>query len=187
MERNTVKKYYGKLPPHERQRMDELLLKMQRLNSEQLKKRVILKDEIVPLPESEYIELWGYLRHCCTLVASWPNKARAIRTIASYRGMDVDETRDEAIDSMTIHCYTYVWRHYDSKKASCAAETSCYKGDGLTEEELDCGYVLSTAKFGFQTWLAEQNRYNSGIKFEIEEAYLKEPHKGRKVNNVNIM
>lgn len=181
MERNTVKKYYGKLPPHERQRMDELLLKMQRLNSEQLKKRVILKEEIVPLPEAEYIELWGYLRHCCMLVASWPNKARAIRTIASYRGMDVDETRDEAIDSMTIHCYTYVWRHYDSKKASYDKEIS------PTGEMLECGYVLSTAKFGFQTWLTEQNRYNSGIKFEIEEAYLKEPHKGRKVNNVNIM
>lgn len=180
MERNEVKKYYGKLPPKDRRRMDELLLKMQRLNSEQLKKRIVLKNEIVPLPDDEYVELWGYLRHCCTLVASWPNNARAIRTIASYRGMDDEETRDEAIDSMTIHCYTYAWRHYDSKKAS-------YAHCGPMEEELECGYVLSTAKFGFKTWLSEQNRYNSGIKFEVEEAYLKEPHKGRKVNNVNIM
>ena len=161
-----LSRFYGKLPEGCMKGMDRLLLVMKALNKENLKRRVIRRHEIVMLPEKEYMELWGYIRHCCTLVASWPNMTNAISTIAVKRGMDFNEVKEEAVDSMTIHCMTYAWRHYEHSE--------------------DCGYVLSTANFGWQSWIEEQNAYHDGIDEMIDEAEQRNPSTGHKVYTQNV-
>lgn len=161
-----LSRFYGKLTKECLEGMDRLLLAMKAINKENLKRRVIRRSEIVMLPEGEYLQLWGWLRHCCVLVASWPNISEAISTIAKKREMAFDEVKDEAVDSMTIHCITYAWRKYEHSE--------------------DCGYVLSTAMFGWQSWIEEQNSYHDGIAEMIGEEEQRRPSCGHKVSNLNM-
>lgn len=158
--------FYGKLSKECLDDMDRLLLAMKAINAENLKHRVIRRNKIVMLPEKEYTTLWGYLRHCCVLMAGWPNISEAISTISKKRCMPFEEVKDEAVDSMTIHCMTYAWRKY--------------------EHSDDCGYVLSTARFGWQSWIEEQNLYHDGIDEMIAAAEDSMPNCGHKVHNVNM-
>lgn len=158
--------YYGKLSPECLAELDSLLLKLKEANKCHEGKKIIHRDEIVPLPDEEYLKLWEYLRHCCLLVASWPNKRKAISIIAEKRGVQVDEVRDECVDSMTIHCYVYAWRKY--------------------QHSTECNYVFATAKFGYQTWIEEQQKFYNGVDVAVEEARL-QFNGGKRVFNVNIM
>lgn len=163
-----VEKFYAKLSPECQADMEALIFELKDLNNEVHKgKRCIAKAEIVPLPDDKYTRLWGYLRHCCHLVACWPNKRRAIETIASKRHMDIDEVRDEAVDSMAIHCYTYVWRHYEHSDEPTA-------------------YILATAKYGWLDWITEQNNFHSGIDDAREEQEFEMHRCGRRTVNFNF-
>ena len=139
---------------------------MKALNNDNLKRRVIHRKDIVMLPDKEYLRLYGYLRHCCTLVASWPNMTRSIDTISRKRCMPFDEVKDEAVDSMTIHCITYVWRKYRHSD--------------------DFGYVLSTARFGWMSWIEEQNMYHDGIDEMVDMMEDTRLDCGHKVSSLNI-
>lgn len=162
----NIESFYGKLSQECLDSMDRLLLKLQELNKDKLGRHKIPRDEIAPLPDKEYLELWGYLRHCCHLASSWPNKMSAIKVIANKRGMSFKEVQDEAVDSMTIHCYVYAWRHYQHSEDSSA-------------------YVLSTAKFGWLSWIEEQNNYHLGIEDAVEKARLEARRCGHKVCNID--
>lgn len=161
--------FYGKLPPEALADLDRLLLKLRETNSALAGRRVIRREEIVPLPDDEYVRLWDYLRHCCHLAASWPNKMAAIRAIAGKRNMSFREVQEEAVDSMTIHCYTYAWRHYR------------HPDDGDSS-----AYVLSTAKFGWLSWIEEQNNFHCGIDSALRD-FMEEADKcGHKVTTRNF-
>ena len=164
-----IEQFYGKLTPNCLARLDELLLKLQRLNKVHLGSKKVDPKKIVALPEEEYLELWGYLRHCCVLAVNWPNKRRAIRMVASKREMSFEEVMGEAVDSLTIHCYTYAWRHYEHSEDSSA-------------------YVLSTAKFGWLTWIEEQNNAScAGVDNIRDEHRAEETRCGRQLHNVNVV
>lgn len=162
-----IEKFYGKLTPECLARLDSLLLEMQGLNKVHVGSKKVNPKAIVPLCDKDYLELWGYLKHCCTLAVNWPNKRRAIRMIASKRSMAFEEVMEEAIDSLTIHCYTYAWRHYIHSDDPSA-------------------YVLSTAKFGWLTWIEEQNNFHVGIDEAMEAARAEETRCGRQLHNVNV-
>lgn len=158
-------KYYGKLSPECLVDLDALLIKLRQLNQCHAGKRIIPRNEIVPLPEDEYLRLWGYLRHCCLLTTSWKNIKDAISCIADKSGRTFEEVQEECIDSMTIHVYTYAWRHYEHSE--------------------ECGYVFTTAEFGYRAWIEEQNKFHKGVDAALEQ------HKdgnncGRKVFTQNI-
>lgn len=157
--------YYGKLSSADLAQLDGLLLKLKSLNAKHKGHRRIRRDEIVPLPEDEYIKLWGYLKHCCTLAASWPNVRKAISVVADKSGRTIEDVREDCIESMTVHVYIYAWRHY--------------------EHSDECEYVFSTAVFGYKAWIESQNNYTAGIDQAIEMA-KEENNCGRKVCNVNI-
>ena len=162
-----VESYYGKLPPESLKELDSLLLELKEANSANKGKRVISRSEIVSLPEDKYLKLWGYLNHCCKLVSNWDNVNKAIRVIASKTMRPFSEVQEECIMSMTIHVYTYAWRHYEHSEDSSA-------------------YVLSTAKFGFCSWIKEQNSYFNGIAIARSEAEDMRLDRGRKVCTLNI-
>lgn len=162
-----IEQFYGRLTPNNLSRLDTLLLELQRLNKVNLASKKIDPKNIVSLPDSDYLELWGYIRHCCVLATNWPNKRRAVRMVASKRGMSFEDVMDEAVDSLTIHCYTYAWRHY-------------------THSERPDAYIFSTAKFGWLTWIEEQNNFHAGIEDAIERQHAEETRCGRQVHNVNV-
>lgn len=166
MSRRSKSKLYGKLSPESLKELDALLLKLKELNSHLSGQKRIRREEIVPLPEKEYLKLWEYLRHCCKLMTCWTNVMRAIKVIASKRGMSFEEVQEECVDSLAIHCYIYAWRHY--------------------EHSDDCEYVLSTAKFGWKAWITEQNNYHAGVDKALEDFMEETPTHGRKVCNVNF-
>lgn len=155
-------KYYGKLSPEMLADMDAMLQRLRRMNRGLLKNATIKRGDIRPLPDADYVRLWGYLRHCCTLVASWPNVRKAIAAIADASGRDFDSLRDECIDSMTVHVYTYAWRKYRHSD--------------------ECGLVFSTAEFGFKAWITSQNMYHGGISLSGELFMADNPSCGSKVN-----
>lgn len=157
-------KFYGKLEPEVLQELDSLLIKLKSLNEIHKGKRVIKKTEIVPLPDKEYLRLWELVRHCCRMISFWGNVTKAIGIISSKRGQEVQEVREECIDYMTIHVLTYAWRHYEHSE--------------------ECGYVFSTAEYGWRAWIEEQNNYHSG--FEIELQKQAEENCGRKVCTLNF-
>lgn len=158
-------KYYGKLSPECLADLDALLLKLRKLNEQHSGKRVILRNEIVPLPDDEYLRLWGYLKHCCLLVTNWKNIKDAISCVATRSGRDFEDVQEECIESMTIHVYTYVWRHYEHSE--------------------ECGYVFTTAQFGYKAWIDEQNRFHKGVDIALED-YVEENNLGRRVFTQNI-
>lgn len=137
-----IAKYYGKLPSVMLADLDALLLKLRRKNRKLLRNATIKRSEISPLPDDEFIRLWGYMRHCCSMVASWPNVSKSIAVIADKSGRDVDGVREECIDSMTVHVYTYAWRKYKHSE--------------------ECGLVFSTAEFGYKAWISSQNAFHEG-------------------------
>lgn len=137
-----IRGFYGKFPPDILADIDSLLLKLQGKNKGLLKKKVIKKTEIKPLCNEEYLRLWGYLRHCCDMMTTWPNVRRAIGVFAEKSGRSFDSLQEECVDSMTVFVYTYAWRKYEHSE--------------------DCGYVFSTAIYGFKSWVAAQNQYHSG-------------------------
>ena len=141
--KTAVKPYYGKLPGEELSNFDTLLLKMKRRNRANLKRKIIRRNEIVPLNDDEYVLLWGYIRHCCQLVANWKNVCDAIKVVASQSGRQFSDVMDECVDSMSIHVYTYAWRKY--------------------RHSADCAYVFSTAEYGFKSWIEGQNKFILGV------------------------
>jgi hypothetical protein len=157
-------KYYGKLPPECLRDLDSLLIKMRRINRKNAGRKVIRRNEIVPLPNDEFVRLWGYIRHCCQLATSWPNVRSAIRVVATNSSRDFEDVLNECIDSMTIHVYTYSWRRYRHSD--------------------ECGYVFKTAEYGYKSWIESQNAYMLG-----EDAALvihqEETYSGRKVSGEN--
>lgn len=158
-------KFYGKLEPAVLQELDGLLLKLKELNKENLKNRVIKRSEIVPLPEKEYLRFWDLIRHCCLLVTSWPNIKKAIGVIASKSGREPADVQEECVDTMTIHVYTYAWRHYEHSE--------------------ECEYVFSTATFGWKAWIEEQNNYHKGFECAAEDKEI-EDNCGHKVCTLNF-
>ena len=74
---NKVSRYYGKLPPEMLSDLDALLVKMRRVNRKVVTKKTINRKDIVPLPDDEYVRLWGYLRHCCSMVTTWRTRKSA--------------------------------------------------------------------------------------------------------------
>lgn len=163
-----LQKFQDKLSPECQADMESLILELKAVNQKVHNgKRCIGRTEIVPLPDDKYVRLWEYLRHCCLLVACWPNHRRAIRTISDKRGMPWEDVRDEAVDSMAIHCYLYVWRHYEHSDEPTA-------------------YVISTASYGWKDWITEQNNFHIGIDRERERQMTEDRRCGHKVSNVNL-
>ena len=156
-----VSRFYGKLPPEALADLDGLLLKLRNKNKDLLKKKIIKKTEIKPLCDEEYLRLWGYIRHCCDMVTTWPNIRKAIGVISDKSGRSFESTHDECVDSMTVFVYTYAWRKYESSE--------------------DCGYVFSTAEYGYKSWIAAQNIYHSGVDAAKEAFEAENPSSGRKV------
>lgn len=159
-----ISKYYGKLAPELLKDLDALILKLKEANKVNEGKRIIRRNEIVPLPDAEYVRLWGYLRHCCLLAANWKNVRDAISTIASRTNRSFKEVQEECVDTMTIHVYTYVWRHYEHSE--------------------ECEYVFSTATFGYKSWIEEQNNSSTdgSVKMEDED----QVDRGHKVTTRNF-
>ena len=161
-----VCRYYGKLNPLMLADLDGLLLKMRTINKKALRNKTIKRTEIKALPEDDYLRLWGYLRHCCSLVITWPNVKRAIETIAFKSGRTFDDLSEECIDSMTTHVYTYAWRKYKHSE--------------------DCGYVFSTAEYGYKAWVSSQNLYHRGGDAAMELFMAESRSCGCKISNVAI-
>lgn len=159
-------KFYGKLSPEQLADLDALILKLRDANVANLSRRKISKADIIPLPDDEYVRLWEYLKHCCKLVTSWKNVRDAIKVVADKSGRQIEDVQDECVLSMTIFVYTYVWRHYVHSD--------------------ECGYVFSTAKFGYKVWLQEQNAYHLGVESVIEDYALEHPSCGKKVFTQNV-
>lgn len=155
------KNFYGKFPSAELVDLDSLLVKMRRKNRSLLKRKIIKTTEIRPLCDAEYVRLWGYIRHCCDMVTTWPNIRKAIGVISEKSGRALDDLKDECVDSMTVFVYTYVWRKYVHSD--------------------DCGLVFSTAVFGYKSWITSQNAYHSGIDLSIDVFNADNPSRGHKV------
>ena len=159
-----ISKYYGKLAPELLKDLDALILKLKEANRVHEGKRIIRRSEIVPLPDEEYVRLWGYLRHCCLLAANWKNIRDAIKVVADSSGRSFEDVQEECVDTMTIHVYTYVWRHY--------------------EHSDECSYVFTTATFGYKSWIEEQNCYMAGTEAAREMA--EEDDVGHKITTRNF-
>ena len=142
--------------------LDSLLVKLRRINRKVLKQKTIKRTEIRALPDGEYLRLWGYLRHCCSLVTTWPNVRKAIAAIADKSSRTEDDVRDECIDALTTHVYTYAWRKY--------------------RHSYDCGLVFTTAEFGYKTWITSQNMFHDGVDLSRELFASDNPSCGRKVS-----
>lgn len=155
-------RFYGKLPPEMLSDLDSLLVKLRRINRKVLKQKTIKRTEIRALPDGEYLRLWGYLRHCCSLVTTWPNVRKAIAAIADKSSRTEDDVRDECIDALTTHVYTYAWRKYRHSD--------------------DCGLVFATAEFGYKTWITSQNMFHDGVDLSRELFASDNPSCGRKVS-----
>lgn len=164
--RNDARKgrFYGKLPPEMLADLDYLLVKLRRINRKVLKQKTIKSTEIVALPEFEYLRLWGYLRHCCSLVTTWPNVRRAISAIADKSFRTEEDVRDECIDTITTHVYTYAWRKYRHSE--------------------DCGLVFKTAEFGYKTWITSQNMFHEGVDLSREIFASDNPSCGSKMSTI---
>ena len=158
-------RFYGKLPPEMLADLDFLLIKLRRINRKVLKQKTIKRTEIRALPDGEYLRLWGYLRHCCSLVTTWPNVRRAISAIADKSSRTEDDVREECIDVLTTHVYTYSWRKYRHSE--------------------DCGLVFTTAEFGYKGWITSQNLYHDGVEFSRELFASDNPSCGGKVSSVS--
>lgn len=159
---NKVSRYYGKLPPEMLSDLDALLVKMRRVNRKVVTKKTINRKDIIPLPDDESVRLWGYLRHCCSMVTTWPNVRKAIATIAGKSSMTYDEVRDDCIDSLTTHVYTYAWRKYRHSE--------------------DCGIVFKTAEFGYKAWISSQNMFHDGVELSKNIFFADNPSCGNKVS-----
>ena len=155
-------RFYGKLPSEMLADLDSLLIKLRKINRKVLKQKTVKRSEIRPLPDDEYLRLWGYLRHCCSLVTTWTNVRMAISAIAEKSSRTEDDVRDECIDAMTTHVYTYSWRKYRHSE--------------------DCGLVFSTAEFGYKSWVSSQNLYHDGVEFSRELFASDNPSCGRKIS-----
>lgn len=162
---NAIRKYYGKLPDDMLKDMDGMLLKLKRLNRGLLSRKTIKSSEIRPLGAEEYCRLWGYIRHCCSMVTSWPNIRKALLVIADKSGRSFDDVKDECIDSMTIHVYLYSWRKYRHSE--------------------DCAYVFTTAEFGYKSWITRQNEYNAGTEAAETILCMDNPSCGWKVSQLH--
>ena len=159
-----MESYYGKLSPECLQELDSLLLELKELNAVHGGKRVIRRTEIVPLPDDKYLKLWGYLTHCCKLASNWDNVKQAINTIASRTNRSFKEVQEECVLSMTIHAYTYAWRHYEHSE--------------------DCGYVFRTATFGYRAWIEEQNNSSTDGSVKMEDENVID--RGHKICTLNL-
>lgn len=155
-------RFYGKLPPEMLSDLDSLIVKLRRINRKVLKQKTIKSTEIRTLPDDEYLRLWGYIRHCCSLVTTWPNVRKAIAAIADKSSRTEDDVRDECIDAITTHVYTYAWRKYRHSE--------------------DCGLVFKTAEFGYKTWITSQNMFHDGVDLSRELFASDNPSCGRKVS-----
>ena len=162
---NRKSKYYGKLTPECLKDLDALLIRMRLINRKNARKKVIRMSDIVSLPDGDYIRLWGYIRHCCQLATSWPNVRKSISVVAEKSGREFHDVMAECIDSMTIHVYTYAWRHYRHSE--------------------ECGYVFSTAEYGYKSWITSQNSYMMG---EIAAAKIEEEkgYSGKRVTAIGM-
>lgn len=156
-----IRGFYGKFPSYILADLDGLLIKLKKINKKLLKKKVIKKTEISPLCDEEYLRLWGYIRHCCDMVTTWPNVRKAIGVIAEKSGRSFESLQEECVDSMTVFVYTYAWRKYEHSE--------------------DCGYVFSTAEYGYKSWIAAQNQYHSGAVAAKEVFEADNTSGGRKV------
>lgn len=156
-------RFYGKLPPEMLADLDSLLIKLRRINRKVLKQKTVKRSEIRPLPDDEYLRLWGYLRHCCSLVTTWPNIRKAIAAIAEKSDRTEDDVRNECVDSLTTHVYTYAWRKYRHSE--------------------DCGLVFTTAEFGYKAWITSQNLFHDGVELSKNIFYADNPSCGNKVSS----
>lgn len=162
-----ISKYYGKLSPELLKDLDALILKLKEINKVNKVgkgRKIVRRSEIVPLPEDEYVRLWGYLRHCCLLAANWKNIRDAIKVVADSSGRSFEDVQAECVETMTIHVYTYVWRHYEHSE--------------------ECNYVFTTATFGYKSWIEEQNCYIAGI--EAARKMTEKDDVGHKVTTRNF-
>lgn len=144
---NGKSDFFGKLPPEILHDMDSLLLELKRRNRKVLRQKIIRRSDIVPLAPDKYVRLWGYIRHCCHLVSTWPNVRKAIETVAQNSGRLFVDVREECVDTMTLHVYSYAWRKYVHSD--------------------DCGLVFSTAIYGYKTWITSQNAYDGGVRLSM--------------------
>jgi hypothetical protein len=144
----------------ERNELDALLLKMQRANRRNRKRKVIRADEIVPLGAADNARLWELIRKCCRLVTTWGNINSAIRTVAAKANERFEDALEECVNSMSMHVYTYSWRKYRHSE--------------------DCAYCFNTAIFGFKTWICSENGYHDGIDF-MKGLAAEESYEGHKV------
>ncbi len=159
----SVRSFYGKLPPESIKDLDGLLLEMKSKNKKLLKKAQIKPVEIKQLGQEENLRLWEYLRHCANLVSTWPNVRKAIGIFSEKSGRLYDNLREEFIDSVSVFLYTYAWRKYEHSE--------------------DCGYIFSTAEYGYKAWVWSQNMYHSGEKCAAELFEADHTTGGRKVQS----
>lgn len=150
-----MKKLKGKLSREQLDDLDSLILKLKALNTHQLSKwKVIPCDKIVPLPDDENKRLWAYLRHYSKLTVMFPGNIRVIRGIHQADDTtSMDCLIDDATMEVALWVYRFVWRQYEHSE--------------------ECGYVFTTANYGFMAWSTAHRNWSYGkdsFKPSVEES-----------------
>lgn len=150
-----MKRLKGKLSKDQLADFDSLLLELKALNAANLSNsKVIPIDRIVPLAKEKNERLWEYIRHYSRLVCMYPNNKKTLRGIAAFDDtVDMNDLVDDAVMDVSIWVYRFAWRQY------------------VHSEE--CGYVFTTANFGFMAWSTGKKMWSDGkdsYKDSVEEA-----------------
>lgn len=150
-----MKKLKGKLSRAQLDDLDSLLLEMKALNKDQLQKgRAIALDKIVTLDKDKNERFWAYIRHYAKLVVMFPNNLKTIRSIVQHDDTtSMDCLIDDATMEVALWVYRFVWRQY--------------------EHSDECGYVFTTANYGFMAWSTAHRNWSFGkdsFKPSVEES-----------------
>lgn len=152
----TLKKHNGKLSEKELLELDDLLYELQQINNGPIPERQQVKHQ-KPLPEPKNTKLWEYLLHMVKLTIMLPDNLEAIRKIAKddpYNTID-DYIKDLPLQLMPF-TLKYVWRRWEHRRV-CPAT-------GI----VDCGYVITTAKFAFVDWKSSRTSVRGAIPLDNE-------------------
>ena len=151
-----LKEHYGKLTQQELLELDDLIYELQQLNGGPVKDRVQVP-KFVPLPEPKNTKLWEYVMHMIKLFCVLPGTMREIRKMAA---VDPYNTMEDLLEELPIQLspfvMRYVWRKWEHRLV-------CPK-TGI----VDCGYVISTAKWAWMTWKASQKSVKNQIPIDEE-------------------
>lgn len=149
-----LKTYKGKLTQEQLLELESLIMELQKLNGGPLPKGTVMS-EFKALPEPKNTKLWEYILHMCKLYVMLPKTLDEVRAFAAQDEYnDITDYVEDITLKIAIYVMRYVWRHYIPGQV------------GKQTNMIDCGYVFTTAAFGWKSWKSERVSVTNTVPFD---------------------